>query len=551
MPAGYRPFYSLQNATGTGAGLSADVGVSSEPVSMQLVISGAATVIVEASADDANWTVFSGPYTASSIVNLNQNIPYYRATVLVYSSGYVSAIVGLGRKPDGMMVNIGPDTFSGIEVPQPTIIVTPSSTDFLFLKRDFGAQGDYPVTDDTAAIQAWLDAGAAGDFYQYPVLVAEPGAYKFTAPLTYIPTTGQPTLNILGAGSYDTAFVASGSAFGPSAPLFQVGDATHLVQMNVRGLVLNGNGTNYSTGTVTTVNGSTTVEGVGTAFAAAMVDKMIVIDSNGLYRIDSVTDPTHLELTVAFQQTGAAGLSYFIPMGQNAVTGATVGWDIYDKGSSRYDDMGAWYCDTGLKWEAVDGSVNLYSCSFYNNNIAVDGRLTVPGLFPEALTFFGGDYGFSFDVFRFDGTTIGVNLNWYGTSHAVPSFGGNVWFLKAVQAFTIDGCNTDVGASFQSGRIITLQSCSGGSVKNSFFAKGGSAQVVGFVDLVDTTDVIIEGNFFRAGGATDNAIHLSASTARNRIGPNAGLLTTFTTPVVDDSTATGDDVNVYIAQAPA
>src|SRR5712664_1073492 len=53
----------------------------------------------------------------------------------------------------------------------------------------------------------------------------------------------------------------------------------------------------YSTGTVTTVQGSSTVTGIGTTFTAAMVGSFIrVADSHAFYKITVFTDATHITI---------------------------------------------------------------------------------------------------------------------------------------------------------------------------------------------------------------------------------------------------------------
>ncbi len=69
----------------------------------------------------------------------------------------------------------------------------------------------------------------------------------------------------------------------------------------------------YATGTVSIAKGSTTLTGDGTTFTAAMANRgQITITTGATYRIASVTDATHLELTDPFEQTTVSGVAYSI-----------------------------------------------------------------------------------------------------------------------------------------------------------------------------------------------------------------------------------------------
>ena len=72
----------------------------------------------------------------------------------------------------------------------------------------------------------------------------------------------------------------------------------------------------YTTGTITVTNGDATVTGSGTTFTAAMIGRQLRATTSNQdaiwYRIDSVTDGTHLELENVYGGTTGAGLSYII-----------------------------------------------------------------------------------------------------------------------------------------------------------------------------------------------------------------------------------------------
>lgn len=70
----------------------------------------------------------------------------------------------------------------------------------------------------------------------------------------------------------------------------------------------------YRAGTVTVVNGDQTVTGTGTEFLSyvAAGDHFFVSGSGVPYRVGSVTDDTHLELSAPYAGTGLSGLAYVI-----------------------------------------------------------------------------------------------------------------------------------------------------------------------------------------------------------------------------------------------
>ena len=69
----------------------------------------------------------------------------------------------------------------------------------------------------------------------------------------------------------------------------------------------------FSTGTVTTVNGSDTVNGVGTGWHDGMAGLDFSIDGeDALYRVQAVVSATQLTLTHDYEETGGAGQNYRI-----------------------------------------------------------------------------------------------------------------------------------------------------------------------------------------------------------------------------------------------
>jgi hypothetical protein len=416
--------------------------------------------------------------------------------------------------------------------------------------RAFGAVGDN-TADDTSALQACLDAAsAAGGFYKYVTVYLPHGAYKVTSTLIYIPTTAGRSLQILGAGSYATAIVANGTGFGPSVPVVQIGDSTHFVHVYIKGVIVNGNPTAAIAGTVSATNGSTAVVGSGTNFTSAMVGKMIAITNGGyaLYRVASVTDPTHLALTQLYQQATTSGLAYQVISGLNSAAGQSYSWRLYDLGGSYYEDFGAWYMDTGAKWEALGDNASVFASQFAQCNIGIDGRVNSGlGMTVNGLSFFGGDNLSCYEGFNFDDVaTLKTNLNFYGVHCGGPPFGGLIWKLKNVQGFNINGCHTDAGGGFQTGRIADISDSSAGAIIGNYWTKSGASTVSGYLTFAGVTDTVILANQFVAGAAADSGIVFDSACKRNLVGPNGGLNTTFTTPVFDSNTNVDADANLYL-----
>ena len=106
----------------------------------------------------------------------------------------------------------------------------------------------------------------------------------------------------------------------------------------------------YATGQVTVSKGSTTVTGNGTTFTSAMANRgQITITTGATYRIASVTDATHLELSAPFEQSDVSGVAFsigyftavsntsgaygssttFVAGNQDTLAGASYAWKMY------------------------------------------------------------------------------------------------------------------------------------------------------------------------------------------------------------------------------
>ncbi|MFD0716558.1 glycosyl hydrolase family 28-related protein [Paenibacillus sp. GCM10027626] len=75
-----------------------------------------------------------------------------------------------------------------------------------FSLQDFGAAGD-GISDDTAAIQAWLNSAAGASPAEPAALIAANGIYRFTSALT-IPAVNNISLS--GSGPFSTVFLYDG-----------------------------------------------------------------------------------------------------------------------------------------------------------------------------------------------------------------------------------------------------------------------------------------------------------------------------------------------------
>lgn len=69
----------------------------------------------------------------------------------------------------------------------------------------------------------------------------------------------------------------------------------------------------YTTGTITVLNGSTAIVGAGTTFTASMVGRRLALTSSSVwYRVASFTDTTHINLERVYTETSGAAKAYTI-----------------------------------------------------------------------------------------------------------------------------------------------------------------------------------------------------------------------------------------------
>ncbi len=106
-------FYSLNSAASGLTGATVDVSgfdVDTPPV-MQLIISGTATVLIEQSLNQTNWSLMKTVSSSDSYVLPVQGL-YYRARISSYGSGTISAIVGPGAAYGALASSAGPQVRS-------------------------------------------------------------------------------------------------------------------------------------------------------------------------------------------------------------------------------------------------------------------------------------------------------------------------------------------------------------------------------------------------------------------------------------------------------
>lgn len=87
-------------------------------------------------------------------------------------------------------------------------------------------------------------------------------------------------------------------------------------------------GQSYSTGTATFVIGDQTVTGAGTVWVAGMAGGLMRSDTDEVwYKINSITDNTHLELYALYAEAGGAGHNYTMQPSPGWAGSGTGGYD--------------------------------------------------------------------------------------------------------------------------------------------------------------------------------------------------------------------------------
>jgi hypothetical protein len=316
MPQSYQPFYSIQNATADTIGAPADIGASTEDMAMQIVISGAATVTIEASQNNQDWTNVSippGGWTASTIVMLDRRVAFYRARATGVV-GEVDAIIGYGRGRHGELLNAGPtETPAGFAIGQIDVSgFVPSTHQFtasLPLRVNGGASADMTV-DPTAF--SFLTTGSTVDgIVAYDALT---GGYKVQpATVDDSGNTDVTSLNSSGQILSDTEITTLGT-----------------LRLHVTGVTLvNGLNDNVAVGspraTLLAISGPAAPYSIGGFMA----------DLDGHADIVIAYDTTGQPLTFVDESGTSAG-SNRIHMDSGADVTAQVGMFVYDTTTSRY-----------------------------------------------------------------------------------------------------------------------------------------------------------------------------------------------------------------------
>lgn len=101
-PTYAQPAYSHNNATATGPGATIDCTSNTEPSSVEIIITGTATVRLECSNDDTNANIWTNAnsaasgYTESVFLALPPNVSYFRTNIESLDSGTVTSCFGRG-----------------------------------------------------------------------------------------------------------------------------------------------------------------------------------------------------------------------------------------------------------------------------------------------------------------------------------------------------------------------------------------------------------------------------------------------------------------------
>lgn len=87
----------------------------------------------------------------------------------------------------------------------------------------------------------------------------------------------------------------------------------NIITFNYKQLVRDLSNADYTTGTITATNASTTITGAGTTFTAAMIGRYLKVNADGFwYKISGFTNATTITLDKAYQGTTVAGAAYTI-----------------------------------------------------------------------------------------------------------------------------------------------------------------------------------------------------------------------------------------------
>jgi len=294
-------------------------------------------------------------------------------------------------------------------------------------------------------------------------------------------------------------------------------------------------------GTVTLTNASTTITGNGTAWTSALNNHWIVIEGE-IYRIDSVSDGTHLTIIETYRGKTRAGLNYFAgDMADNIViknvtmknNTDTPGYNMYWSRAIRS------YIENVIFQENSINCTALYlahsaQCTFRNLLIKdIHGvginlvNMSAQNLFDNVIIqhsvigLWNGGYYNTFRSCRAIGcSTEGIydfegKGNVYENCHAI---GTNQDGIKVVDSenITFDSC-TAIQNGFNGFSIATSDYCKIANCDSSFNTKHGI--YTNTVKHSIITENEVEGND-SADSATYDGIHIDASSEKNIIAGN-------------------------------
>jgi len=183
-----------------------------------------------------------------------------------------------------------PSTLTYEGVAAANVVVTGVDNAATFVGVD-SANKNYVATIQYDAI---VDAGGNGTHTTLSAAVTAGASSIYIKSGTYsessnIDFSANAPVNIVGENKYDT-IIDFGS--------------------NDAGLILNGGGTPYITGTISIISGTTTVTGAGTAFNTNLVAGEYILLNDTFYEIDSVTNATSLELVNTYNGNSLTGEQY-------------------------------------------------------------------------------------------------------------------------------------------------------------------------------------------------------------------------------------------------
>jgi len=196
--------------------------------------------------------------------------------------------------------------------------------------------------------------------------------------------TGRSEWNRLNASSYSSdytshVFIENKQLYLWPTPASTGKTVTLIYKRIVKDLIA----ADYTSGTVTATNNSTTITGVGTTFTAAMVGRYIKLPDGFWYEIASYTSATSITISGSYEGTTTAGATFtigemsVIPEGHEDVIIDYVLWKHYMRISDRAQA-------NDYKQSFYD-RVKLLKTDFssWSTNVVIDDGMNSPSLNPN------------------------------------------------------------------------------------------------------------------------------------------------------------------------